>query len=67
MGKPIGAGAKVDILDCDSDNDTGGYTDTHCEVNGKDTYDYGQAVDGFRCSTNSGSAKFTWEAKGYIN
>ena len=49
-----------------NDNDTGGYADAHCEVNGKDTYDYGQAVNGFRCSTSNASAKFTWEAKGYI-
>ena len=48
-----------------SDNDTGGYTDSHCEVNGGSPYDFGQAVDSFRCSTISSNAKFTWQTSGY--
>lgn len=50
----------------ESSNDTGGYDSTPCEVCGNGTYDYGQAVDGFRCSTGSSSRKFTWFAKGYM-
>ena len=49
-----------------SDNDTGGYNEEHCCVNGGSPYDYGQSKTGFRCSTQSSSAKFTWEARGYI-
>ena len=49
-----------------TDNDTGGYADVHCTVSGADPYDGGQSTTGFRCSTQSSSAKFTWKACGYI-
>lgn len=50
-----------------NDNDTGGYADSHCEVNGGSPYDYGQSTTGFRCSTASSAAEFTWEASGYVS
>ena len=50
-----------------ADNDTGGYADYPCGLNGGSPYYNGQSTTGFRLSTTTSTAIINWFACGYTD